>query len=101
MKNLQTFNEFLNESEKFSYGKITDRLTAMFTKETGIELDDEVKWEGHPGKWRVTRLWAPKDRGAMNPGLEIELTQRNTVAHWMAMDDDGKLTDGMKKVKKV
>lgn len=82
-------------------GKIGDKLIAKFTKETGINVWDEVKWKDHPGKWIVTRLWAPKDLGGMNPGLEIELTKGNTVAHWMVMDDSGKLRDSVKNIKKI
>lgn len=95
MKNIKLFEEFINEA------KIGDKLMAKFTKETGIDLWDEVKWEGHPGKWSVSRLWAPKDTGGMNPGLHIELTKGNSIAHWMIMDDDGKLSDKAKDIKKV
>lgn len=95
MKHIQTFENFLNE------GKIGDKLADKFTKETGINTWDEVKWEGHPGKWIVTRLWAPGDTGGMNPGLHIELTKGNSIAHWMIMDDKGKLHDSAKKLKKA
>ncbi len=99
MKNLSTFEEFLNEN--LNEGKIGDKLSAKFTKETGINLNDDVKKAGEPGKWMVTRLWAPRDTGGMNPGLHMEITQKNTTAHWMVMDDKGKLSDNMKDIKKA
>ena len=91
----------INEAEFVNEGKIGDKLMAKFTKETGIDLWDQVKFEGHPGKWLVTRLWAPGDMGGMNPGLHIELTKGNSTAHWMIMDDDGELHDSIKRLKKI
>lgn len=95
MEHIRLFEEFINE------GKIGDKLIAKFTKETGINLNDDVKKAGEPGKWMVTRLWAPQDTGGMNPGLHMEITQKNTTVHWMVMDDNGKLSDNMKDIKKV
>jgi hypothetical protein len=99
MKNLNTFEEFVNEN--LNEGKIGDKLSAKFTKETGIGLDDEIKDSNLDGKWTVTRLWAPKDTGGMNPGLHMEITQKNSTAHWMVMDDKGKISDSMKRIKKL
>jgi hypothetical protein len=99
MKNIPTLEDFVNES--INEGKKGDKLTALFTKETGIELDDEVKDSEYPGKWRVTRLWAPGDTGAFNPGLHMEITKGSSTAHWMVMDDKGKLSDSMKRIKKI
>lgn len=85
-------------------GKKGEKLTALFTKETGIELGDIVKQEGRSGKFEVTRIWAPGDTGGMNPGLHIELTQISggrSFGHFMAMDDNGKLSDNAKRIKKV
>jgi hypothetical protein len=99
MKHISTFESFLNKN--INEGKIGDKLIAKFIKETGINLYDEVKKAGEPGKWLVTRLWAPQDTGGFNPGLHMEITQKNTTAHWMVMDDNGKLSDNMKEIKKV
>lgn len=101
MKHIKLFEQFVNEAQFINEGKIGDKLMAKFTKETGIDLWDRVKWEGHPGKWDVTRLWAPGDTGGMNPGLHIELTKGNSTAHWMIMDDDGELHDSIKRLKKI
>lgn len=95
MKYIKIFEQVVNE------GKIGDKLTALFTKQTGIKLNDDVKDSEYPGKWTVTRLWAPQDTGGMNPGLHMEITKGNTTAHWMAMDDKGKLADSMKRIKKI
>jgi hypothetical protein len=99
MKNIPTLETFLNES--INEGKVGDKLTALFTKETGIQLWDDIRDSELPGKWMVTRLWAPKDTGGMNPGLHMEITKGSSTAHWMVMDDKGKLTDSMKRIKKI
>lgn len=98
MKHVKIFEDFVNEA------KIGDKLIAKFTKETGIELGDKVKQDGQSGKFEVTRIWAPKDTGGMNPGLHIELTQisgGSSFGHFMAMDDNGKLSDNAKRIKKI
>ena len=65
MKYIKIFEQVVNE------GKIGDKLTALFTKQTGFKLNDDVKDSEYPGKWTVTRLWAPQDTGGMNPGLNL------------------------------
>lgn len=95
MKHVKIFEQFVNEA------KIGDKLIAKFIEDTGINLWDRVTWKGHPGKWDVTRLWAPGDSGGMNPGLHIQLSKGNSIAHWMIMDDSGKLHDSIKDIKKV
>lgn len=102
MKHIQTFESFLNEANSVNEAKnIGDELTAKFTKETGIKTWDKVKLAGEHGRWTVTKLWAPKDEGGMNPGLHIELTMVRSVSHFMVMDDNGKLTDNAKRLKKI
>jgi hypothetical protein len=99
MKHIKLFEDFLNEN--INEGTLGDKLSAKFTKETGIELWDDIRDSELPGKWIVTRLWAPKDTGGMNPGLHMEITKGNSTAHWMVMDDKGKLSDSMKRIKKI
>ena len=103
MKHIQTFKGFINEgSNSINEAKnIGDELTAKFTKETGIKTWDKVKLAGESGKWTVTRLWAPKDDGGMNPGLHIELTQGTAITHFMVMDDNGELANDVKRLKKI
>jgi hypothetical protein len=95
MKHVQLFEQFVNE------GNIGDKLMAKFIEETGINLWDQVKMKEHPGKWSVSRLWAPKDLGGMNPGLHIELSKGNSSMHWMIMDDDGKMDSSIERIKKI
>jgi hypothetical protein len=95
MKRVKTFESFLNE------GNTGNELAAKFTQETGISTWDSVKLPSESGKWLVVAIWAPKDRGGKNPGLEIELTKGSSRMHFQVMDDDGKLTskgEGLKKV---
>lgn len=102
MKHLFTFNEFIDESDSINEShSLGDKLTAKFTKETGIKTWDKVKLAGEHGKWTVTKLWAPKDEGGVNPGLHIELTMARSFSHFMVMDDNGNLTDNAKRLRKI
>jgi hypothetical protein len=93
MKNIQTFESFLNESYTVS------KLEKKFSEETGISVWDFVKRDG--GKWTVASLWEPKNRGGVAPGLSIELTKGSSRVHFQVMDDDGNLTQAGKDLKKA
>ena len=94
MKHIKLYEEFVNEAQ------IGDKLTKKFTELTGISTWDKVTLKSESGTWTAVRLWAPKDNGGMNPGLNIELTKGSTREHFQAMDEDGALTELGKGLKK-